>query len=303
MTPGSRAARLALGCALALCGEVVPGGRVAQAAHEWRAAWAAPYSLGLIEEQAAGPRETLRSVLALARPFGVAGLTFQRVFVREPRFGWEAHAGLLDTASGYREWHVGCGKTVSCCASLDLLVGVRLFSAGIPPDASHLCGAATLIGRFRPRGMSAVVLEGGIVDLATSDAPGAPAAILVSRASLQAGRCRLLIDRSVSPGAGAETALALVACTDGVRVCQALRCATGEGSLAVGIRCSTVEVSLAQRWHPQLGWTPEISLRWLRPVASTPRPRADADAVQPRTDASTPRERATQDRAAPGAEQ
>jgi len=282
MTPGSRAARLAWGCALALCGEAFLGGRVAHAAHEWRAAWAAPYSLGLIEERAAGPREIARSVLALARPFGVAGLTFQRVCVREPRFGWEAHAGLLTTTSGYREWHVGCGKTLACSASLDLLAGVRLFSAGIPPDACHLCGAATLLGRFRPRGMSAVVLEGGIVDLATSRAPGAPAAILVSRASLQAGRCRLLIDRSVSPGAGAETALALVACTDRIRVCQALRCATGEGSLAVGIRCSTLEVSLAQRWHPQLGWTPEISLRWLRPEASTPREQAKPDRDAPR---------------------
>ncbi|MFH1143970.1 MAG: hypothetical protein V1774_05450 [Candidatus Eisenbacteria bacterium] len=256
--------RLVMGvvCVCAVVGPGFHGFREASAAHEWRAEWASLYSLGLIDEQAMAREERPRWLLALARPFGLPGIGFQRIVWRAPWGGWEAHCGSV-SGPGYREWHLGCGRNLGLTGGLELLAGARMFVVEVENMPAAICGAATIIGRLRPWGMSAVAMEAGLVDVAFSADPCAPAPIFTARIRARAGGgYRLVVERSVSPEAAAETTLAILLRRDWLSLGQSLRCSTGEAGLSLGCRSRALEVVLAERWHPQLGWTSEVSLRW-----------------------------------------
>ncbi|MBP6875092.1 MAG: hypothetical protein KBD56_03380 [Candidatus Eisenbacteria bacterium] len=284
-------ARGAIVLALLAAGECA----CAHAAHEWRAAWGAPYPLTLLEERAGEPdargqdgcvdargqdasgqdashpdarrpggRLAMRAAIAIARPYGVNGLTFHRVLVRLPGTRWEIHAGSLIAPAGYREWHLGCGRFLSLREDLHLMAGVRAFGAGLAGQNGRPELAATLLARFRPRGLALFAFEGGVVDAGRGNGESTPASLLLGRAVIDVrGATRLLVERSVSSRGAAETCFALAIKFDRMRLIQTFRSGTGEASGAVAWMFASLEFGFAQRWHPQLGWTSEITLRWL----------------------------------------
>ncbi len=233
----------------------------ALAAHEWRAAWGAPYPLPHIEESAAGGSDSLRIGFALERPFGLTELSFQRVRLALPLIDAQVHGGSL-AAPAYREWHIGVGRWIQLAEHAELLVGGRLFGIAAGNETHALHGAGTLIGRARPPRLGFMRIEGGLVDFGSPADAGGPRMVALCRIGLQAAGSRVVIERLVLPGTTAETNLAVSFDHHGLRFGCALRCGIGEASLALALRRHSLEVAIAQRWHPQLGWTPVVGLGW-----------------------------------------
>lgn len=263
-------------CALLLACSPAP----AAGAHEWRAAWGAPYPLPHLEALAAGGSENLRLGLALERPFGVETLTFQRVSLALPLIGLDFHGGSL-SAPAYREWHLGMGRWVPLGRQAEILLGARLFGLSAGGETHGLQGAATVIARVRPPRLGFLRVEGGVVDFAggagsaggrgsrdsgesggSGGAHHAPAAVGVCRVRLDVAGARVVIERLALPGETVETSLAASCDHWPLRFGCALRCAIGEASVGLALRRGALEVSLVQRWHPQLGWTPGVALGW-----------------------------------------
>jgi len=234
----------------------------ARAAHEWRSAWGSPYSLALLEEQAARPEERPRCTIALAFPFGLPGTSFRRAVLHMPG-GWEAHAGMLG-ASGYSEWHVGCGWRFRPSRAFEALLGARLFAVRVGEGELVQEAAGTLIARLFPPGMALATFEAGLVDLPVASREPLAVPLLICRARVDGGRVGLILERAISPRASGETSLALLLRSGPLRFGCAVRCATGEGGFSFACRAGAAEVALADRWHPHLGWSPEVSLSWRR---------------------------------------
>lgn len=233
----------------------------ARGAHEWRAAWGAPYPLEVAEERAAMLRDSVWAEVSLSVPFEVPGLTFQKVRIRSPGGRWEAHAGALQ-GEGYREWHLGAGRWMVFGSGTKILVGARLFSINAGPSRTPLRWACTLMARVSPGWLRSLELEAGIVD-ASLHHQEEVAPVIVTRAVLCAERGRLVVERSVVSAAGAETVIVAEIGRGALGVVQAYRWSVGEASLGLALRTGAIRMRLGQRWHPALGRTPWVAIAWL----------------------------------------
>lgn len=258
MRPGRFPALLALPALLAGGG----ARSTAAAAHEWRAAWGAPHPFVALDERLLGRGEGLRAGLALARPFGVPGLSFGSAWLRGVPAGWEAHAGSL-RAGAYGEGHFGAGRRQRIGGQASLLLGARLFvlEAGEEWRSAHLGATALLGARFLKA--PAVELEAGAVDLPLGGAREGPDALLISRLAVAAGERRVVVEHALRLGGGSATTWAAAWPLGRLRLVQMLRAGTGEGGLSAYLRAGRLELGVGQRWHPQLGWTPVVSVSWM----------------------------------------
>jgi hypothetical protein len=250
-----RGLRAAVGAALGiLC---ATGG--VRAAHEWRADWAAPQSLEILERIVQPGAETNIVELRTCVPYGVAGLSFHATRFALPARGWQAHAGNL-RSEDYREWHVGAGRTVRVGQGLSVLLGVRALGIDAPHPAP-VRFAGTLLVSVTPEWMRALEVTGGLVD----GAPGSGdevAPIAVTRLGLTMPRARLLLDRSSERDAGAETTLLVWFGVGPVGLLQGYRWDVGEASVAITLRSGRWHVTVGERWHPALGGTPRVAVAW-----------------------------------------
>lgn len=235
------------------------GPLVAGASHEWRAAWASPQTLEPVEALVGAPEESVRVELSTAHPYNLRDLATARARVRWR--AWEVHAGGLRGES-YQEWHLGLGRTLAIGAPARLLLGVRLFGIRVPGAALPVCGALTAMLRVTPAGWGGLRLEVGVVDIGFSRGPDQPAALLVVRLRATGAGRRALLERSLTTGGAGETTLAVGYPLGRIRLAHALRLTTGEGSIVVALPAGPAEVSLTERWHPALGWTPAATVRW-----------------------------------------
>jgi hypothetical protein len=235
----------------------------AHAAHEWRATWGAPYPLIDVEERASLDSDSVQAAVSLARPFAAAGLTFQSASVRGMPPGWEAHAGLLE-APGYREGHLGIGRRIGMAPGHAILLGVRTFVLSVGDETLPAHAALTLLWRAQPARVRVLMIEAGAIDLTLTRGSGRPESVFVARLILAVGAHRLLLERSAHPGRDSETNWACTLPMGCLRLTQAVRTRTGETSTWVRWRTRKMDLGLGERWHPQLGWTPLVAVRWLR---------------------------------------
>jgi hypothetical protein len=238
------------------------------AAFEWRAGWGSPQTLAAIGEwggrDAAGVHDSggVHAAVAIARPFGVTGLTFTRAQIMGIPRGWEAHAGCL-SAEAYRESHIGIGRRVELGRESRLLIGLRAFWVHVGEETLPVRLGGTLVLTARPARMRIVALEAGIVDLPLSRADDAVAALLVARLTIESQGRRLRMERLARSGGDSETTWACSLPLGWCRLTEALRARTGEASLFATFDAGNAEAGVGAGWHPQLGWTPLVSLRWL----------------------------------------
>jgi hypothetical protein len=244
---------------LALAALIAP----ARAAHEWRGAWAAPYTLELAEAAVAEPPERVRLELAIARPFGLRELSSQHALLRFGGGAYEIHAGLLRDAS-YHEWHAGIARRFAPAAPAGVLLGARVFGIRVAHESRPVSVAHTALIRFAPGGSRRLEFEAGVVDAGLTREADAPLPLLVGRVRARIAGARAFLERSIAPGGPAETTIALGYPAGRLRLTHAIRLATGEVSVAVGWPAGPAEVSVAERWHPVLGWTPAVTARWRR---------------------------------------
>ncbi|MBD3237530.1 MAG: hypothetical protein GF330_12560 [Candidatus Eisenbacteria bacterium] len=233
---------------------------VARAAHEWRAAWAAPQPLWLVARRARGSDGGDLLEVEIAQPYALPGLRFQGVRVR-PRRDWSLHAGTLSLA-GYREWHLGVGHRRVVGRGLAVRCGLRLFGAAVGDETEPPLAAVTLLACAHPPGLPAVRLAGGIVDLHGSPRPGAPSPLLCLRVRLRRDLPGLALDHCVSPRGGSETTVGLSARFGWLCLTQVFRWGVGEGALVVELRQGPLALTIGEAWHPELGWTPHVGLSW-----------------------------------------
>jgi hypothetical protein len=233
----------------------------ATAAHEWRADWASPYTLEQAETLVSAPSESVRVELAVARPYGLRELSCGHARVRFR--AWEFHAGGL-SAEEYREWHLGLGRSLAVGTPAGLLVGARIFGVRAAGEARPARAALTSILRVAPAGLGGLGLEMGVVDAGLSRHPDQPTALLVVRLRAVRAVRSFLLERSISSGGTTETTLAIGYPLGRIRLAHAIRLGTGEGSIVVTLPAGPAAVSVAQRWHPALGWTPAVTVRWVR---------------------------------------
>jgi hypothetical protein len=234
----------------------------AQAVFEWRAGWGSPQTLATIEEWSGPDVDGVRAAVAIARPFGVTGLTFTRAQIAGIPRGWEAHAGCL-SAGAYRESHAGLGRRVDLGGGCRLLIGARVFWVQVGTEVLPVRVGGTLMLTARPTRVRVVALEAGIVDLPLARADDTAAALLVARLTIESHGRRLCMERLARSGEDSETTWACSLPLGWCRLTQALRARTGEASLFAAFDAGNVEAGLGAGWHPQLGWTPLVSLRWL----------------------------------------
>jgi len=233
--------------------------RGAGAAHEWRADWAAPQSLEILERIVQPAAETSVVELRSCVPFGVSGLSFHASRFAHRARGWQIHAGNL-RSEAYHEWHLGAGRTLRAGRNLRALVGLRALGiGGTRPAPLRLTG--TLLLSASPHWLRALEVTGGLVD----GGPGAGeevASIAVTRFKLTTPRVRLLLDRSSSRGADAETCLLVWFGFGSVGLLQGYRWGVGEASVAITLQCARCQVTIGERWHPALGATPRVAVAW-----------------------------------------
>jgi len=230
-----------------------------RAAHERRAAWASPQTLEAAEALVGAPDESVHVEVSTAHPYGLREVATARARVRWR--AWEAHAGGL-RGPDYREWHLGLGCTPAVGSAVRVLLGARLFGIHVPDAPRPVRGALTAMLLVTPAGWAGLRLEAGVVDLGFSRHPDQPAALLIVRLSATGAGRRAVLERSVTTGGAGETTLAVGYPLGRVRLAHALRLATGEGSLVVTLPAGPAEVSVTERWHPALGWTPAATVRW-----------------------------------------
>jgi hypothetical protein len=251
-----RGARILLGLAT-LLGAGLP----VRAAHEWRAAWAAPYPLEVLERATSLTADSTRAASAYALPYEVPGLSFHSVRARTRGGQWEVHAGVL-RGPHYREWHAGVGRRLAAGSTARVLLGVRVFGLTAGSAQPPARAAFTLMATAAPTWLPILRLQSGLVDLAPGGGAEVPA-VVVTRASLTGGRAMLLVECSACQGGESEM-LAMTALRLGpIELRQAWRWEVGEASVAVALRSGAARVTIGQRWHPVLGWTPNIAIAWL----------------------------------------
>ncbi len=238
-------------------------GSCAQGAHAWRAAWGAPYPFEIVEQRVAAPPAAVRCAVGTARPFGVAGLSFQWALVRGRGGCWEAHLGNLRSGD-YQEWHAGFGVRQTLTRGLVMMIGTRIFGVAVPNASLPVPVSASFFLEGAPESIGFLKVEGGIADLSLVHSAAAPEAVIVTRVLFDQGSRRLLLERSISPGEASETTFALSFPAGPLRLTQAYRCSVGEASASIGCCCGPIDFNLGERWHPQLGWTPRLALCWLR---------------------------------------
>lgn len=235
------------------------GASTAGAAFEWRVAWASPQTLDSIEALAGASEESVRVEFSTARPYCLRDLV--TVGARARWRAWEMHAGEL-RGPDYLEWHLGLGCRFGLGLPARALLGARLFGVRAPGTTLPVRGALTALLRVTPADWGGLRLEVGIVDLGLARGPDQPSALLIVRlCAAGAGRIARL-ERSLTVGGPGETTLGIGYPLGRIRLAQALRLATGEGSLVVTLPAGPAEVSLVERWHPALGWTPAARVRW-----------------------------------------
>jgi hypothetical protein len=234
-----------------------------RAAHEWRTAWAEPHAIGVAESLVAADPESVRAEVGLARPFGMRELASQGATARVGAGAWEVHAGVL-RGPGYREWHAGLARRLRPRAAAGALVGLRVFGAGARGAPCPLRFAASALLRILPAGARGPWIEAGVVDLGFARAPDAPAPVLLARTLVSGGGRRVLIERSIAARGEGETTLALAQSFSRIRAGCAARLGSGETSVALTLPGGPAEVTVIERWHPALGWTPALAVRWRR---------------------------------------
>jgi hypothetical protein len=242
---------------LALVVAVSPAG----AAHEWRAAWAGPQPLWLIERTTRRGKQRARVAAEVVQPFGVSGLRFHALRWRISQ-AWDLHLGGLGAAA-YREWHFGIARRVRIPATADLQFGVRCFASGVAGAVGPPIPAGTLLCEVRAPGLQDLRLAVGAVDLHGGSRPGVPATLLCIRASLLSRSPTLVLEHSVTPAGAGETTLGIAATFGTLRLTHAMRWSVGEGCLTLELRQGSVVAAVGQGWHPDLGWTPRASIAWL----------------------------------------
>lgn len=247
------------GLALLLCLAALACAGRAGAAHEWRAAWGAPHplaplALGLLREG-----DSLRAAVGVARPFGVAGLSFTSAVLCGGMRGWEIHAGALQGPL-YQEAHAGLGRRVRLAEGQSALLGLRLFMIRAGEVVVPARAGLTALIDAHPPGMRSLSLEAGLVDLPLTGRRDGPAPLLLSRLVLAARGRRFCVEYALAAAGTGETTLAALLPIGPLRFLQLLRAGTGEGSSMLLLRAGSWEVGLGEAWHPQLGWTPSVSL-------------------------------------------
>ncbi len=251
-----RAERLALWIAVGLAC-TAPGGR---AAHEWRADWASPQSLEVLERLAHPAADAAAVELRACVPYGISGLTFQGVRLAKPAGTWQIHAGTLRCAQDYREWHLGVGATLRPGCGLRLLAGARVLGMDAALD-EPVCWTGSLLLSATPTWLRALEVTGGLVDWAPGRAVEVTP-IAVTRVRLTAARVRLVLDRSSQRGMDAETTILAWFALGPIGLLQGYRWAVGEASLAVTLRSGRCHVTVGERWHPELGGSPRLAVAW-----------------------------------------
>lgn len=252
--------RAALGLLLAAL--LGAGVRTARAAHEWRAAWSAPQPLWLVERLARQAGRPSRVEAAVTQPYGVPGVQFHALRLRADGGAWELHAGGL-RAEPYREWHLGAARRLQLSSGLDLRLGARIFGHSAAGEAGPAIAALTLLAVVRPPGLRELQLCAGGIDIHGGHRPGSPASLLCFRAQVMRDSPGLILDHTVSPSGSAETTLGVSARFGPVRFTHVFRWSVGEGCLTLELRRRRMSVTLGQGWHPDLGWTPHLSVSWL----------------------------------------
>jgi len=246
---------------IAMCGALA-GSPSARGAHEWRGEWGAAHAGPLAERRARAAPGELRAELRQSRPFNIPDVYFDQLLLRSRGARWETHVGVL-RAPGYREWHVGVGRRLRVLPQTDLLLGARVFSGTAGEEPLGSCLTLTGLVEACPAALPFLEFEAGMVDVATSPAPAHPAPLLVTRVAVRADAARVLIERTIVPSMDGETALGVFLRRGSLSLVSTLCWAAGEGSLALAVRRGRCEATLGQSWHPDLGWTPQLSLRWL----------------------------------------
>ncbi len=231
----------------------------AEGAHEWRGAWAGLYPFAVAETRAMILADSARAVVGYSLPYEIPGIRFQRAHLRDRGGRWEMHGAVLE-APAYREWHLGGAGRFRMGRQVRLLVGARCFAAAVGAEDSAIHPALSVILTARSRVFE---LEAGIVDASWSE-ERVVAPVILSRAILSHDGRRLLLERTVSPGGGSETTLLLHLEHGALALTQGYRLGVGEASVALTMHTRRVGVTLGQRWHPVLGWTPRVTLLWLR---------------------------------------
>jgi hypothetical protein len=231
----------------------------AGAAHEWRADWAAPQSLEILERAVHPAAEAAIVELRTCVPYGVAGLSFHGTRIAHPVQGWQIHAGTL-RSEDYREWHLGAGQTLRAGPDLRVLVGLRALGIDGPrPAPVRLTG--TLLLSASPRWLRALEITGGLVDGGPGAGDVVPS-IAVTRVGLSTPRVRVLLDRSSVRGADSETSLLVWFGLGSLGFMQGYRWGVGEVSAAITLRSGRCHITIGERWHPALGGTPRVAIAW-----------------------------------------
>jgi len=231
-----------------------------QAAHEWRAAWGAPYTLPVVEQLSLAPsnRSTVR--FGFATPYDLSPLQFQSAFGHTADRNWEIHAGTLK-AGEYRETHFGAGRCYDLSSGLSLFTGIRYFTIdlGMLSACAHWSGA--LMIRASPTWLSALSLSAGIVDQPLQSTSENTSLVLM-RAALTSNSNRLILEHQLGNSGQSETTLVISSRYGAVSFIQGYRVVTGEASLGVALRAGNAEATLTRRWHPELGWTSAVDGAW-----------------------------------------
>jgi hypothetical protein len=236
----------------------------AHGAFEWRAAWAAPYTLHVVESICTPmDRETL-IVLAVATPFELPEVRFQSASLGNATGKTALHFGLL-TAPGLKETHIGLGRQIPIGRSSRLTVGCRYFSvkAGGLPAGWEL--AATLLLHVSPRWLPGLSMTAGAVDQRCAGSVGryalvSPLSLL--RCQLKLKGVHLLCERLLIPYREAETSIVVAARFGSLAMCQSYRVGTGEAGIRFSIPAGPLILGIGRRWHPELGWTAGFTVGW-----------------------------------------
>lgn len=250
-----RARRAVLWITVGLACAVADG----RAAHEWRADWASPQSLEVLERLVHPAADAAAFEVRACAPYGVTGLSFQGARLASPGGTWQLHAGTLRCLD-YREWHVGAGATLRSGRAVRLIAGARVLGIDAAwQEPAHWTGSLLL--SIAPSWLPTLEVTGGLVDWAPGRAPEV-APIAVTRMRLAMSSVRILLDRSSARGSDAETTVMVWFALGPLGLLQGYRWAVGEASVALTLRSGRCHVTVGERWHPALGGTPRVAVAW-----------------------------------------
>lgn len=248
---------------------VFGGGASPMAAFEWRAAWAAPYTLPIVESLIGRPDRAPKVQLTAAMPFDLPKVRFQSVCVGSENRLLAIHGGLL-TAPGLKESHFGVGRRFQVGRLCHLLTGLRYFSVvtgGIP--AGWQLGLTMMVD-ISPRWLPGLTITAGLVDqpaFATDHQLVSPLSLI--RFQLQLEKVHLSGERQFAADGEVETSFALAIHLPAFTFYNSYRIGTGEGGIGIRIPAGPAVVGLIRRWHPELGWTAAFSICWSTSTPAT----------------------------------